>query len=124
MNGAREYASLFNEEQHGRLYLVPGSHARGRTFDVWVLPNDQPVNPRALLSSGAVKVYGAVGGQPGWTEYYGWIHRGPWEADFQVLVKKRKAEIATKNKSRAEAELERKEAEEQRVRSVLDSYGA
>ena len=43
MQGAREYARMFSSGQRGRLYLVSGTHARGRTFHIWVLPADTAI---------------------------------------------------------------------------------
>lgn len=97
MNGAREFAEMFRTGQHDRLYLVSGHHARGKTFHIYVLPegvaaeSNGPCN--GPVNSDAVEVYGIVGGQPGWTESYGWLHKGRWQADFAELVAKRQAEI-------------------------------
>jgi len=94
MQGAREFSSLFSTGQHGRLYFVSGSHARGRTFHVFVLPvgaDAKPNGKNAPLNKNAVEVYGIVSGQPGWTEKYGWLHHGPWQEDFKKIVEDRKA---------------------------------
>jgi len=94
MQGAREYANLFgDQEQHGRLCICSGSHARGRTLHIWVLPPSdllERLSPWAI--PGAVEVYGVVSGQPGWTETYGWLHRGKWVQDFEALVAQRRAD--------------------------------
>ena len=82
MYGARDFANLFVTGQYGRLYIVAGSHARGRTFRIFVLPegevgeNNGPNN--APCNKDAVEVYGVVAGNPGWTETYGWLHTGKW----------------------------------------------
>lgn len=34
MQGAREYATMLRSGQHGRLYLVSGEHARGKTWQL------------------------------------------------------------------------------------------
>lgn len=97
MHGARDYAGLFQTGQIDRLYLVSGSHARGRTFHIYVLPEGAAAKPNGScngpLNLDAVEVYGVIGGQPGWTESYGWLHKGRWQADFAELVAKRQAEI-------------------------------
>ncbi len=93
MNGARKYAGLFKTGQYGRLYVVSSSHARGSTFHIWVLPE----NERGLANgtcngprnANSVEVYGVTGGQPGWTETYGWLHEGKWQKDFWSLVKEK-----------------------------------
>jgi hypothetical protein len=82
MTGAREYAPLFRTGQYGRLFISSGRHARGYEFTVWVLPEGEDVPQGDYPSSKAVEVYGVLGGQRGWTEWYGWIKDGPWQADF------------------------------------------
>lgn len=90
MNGARQFAEYFETGQYGRFYIVSGCHARGKTFHIFILPEgveargNGPNN--ACLNTDAVEVYGIIGGQPGWTESYGWLHRGKWEDDFAALV--------------------------------------
>jgi len=123
MKGAAEYAELFSrQEQHGRLLLVPGEHARGKTFQIYVLADDKKETRMFCKPPGAVEVYGVVSGHPGWTESYGWKHRGPWEDDFLALVEQRRAE-----KKAAEIEAERKrtaaeDAKLARTESLLSTY--
>jgi len=126
MKGAREYASLFKTGQHGRLYFVSSSHARGKTFRIYVLPEGEEAIPNgdcnAPLNPNGVEVYGPVSGQCGWTENYGWIHNGKWVDDFNLIVEKRKADIKEKNIIRAN-EIAAKEVEAQdRVQALLRSY--
>ena len=123
MQGAIEYATMFSSGQHGRLYLVRGEHARGKTFHIWVLPSAEPVAGMPPWSvKDSVEVYGITGGQPGWTETYGWLHLGKWEQDFAALVETRRAEIvasiARRDQERADAEA----AERQRKAALLASY--
>ena len=122
MQGAREYATMFSSGQHGRLYLVRGEHARGKTFHIWVLPSADPVAGMPWPVKDAVEVYGITGGQPGWAETYGWLHRGKWELDFAELVRARLAEIAN---IRAEQEKKMKAnlaADAKRKADLLASY--
>ena len=97
MEGAREYAELFETGQYGRLYITSSSHARGKTFHIQVLPKGEKAKPNGdnniCLNKGAVEVYGVIGGNPGWTEFYGWKHEGPWQSDFEQMIIKRKDEI-------------------------------
>lgn len=97
MQGAREYADLFKTGQYGKLYIESGCHARGKTFKMWVLKDATVIGSEYPLnyhnSPDSVEVYGIIGGQAGWTEYYGWLHKGKWVEDFQNMVKKRKSEI-------------------------------
>jgi hypothetical protein len=69
MNGAREYATLFpGNTQVGRLALISGSHARGSTFRIYVLPEGEVMSENGRgnppLNKDAVEVYGIVGGSP------------------------------------------------------------
>jgi len=126
MNGAREYANLFQTGQIGRLYLVSGSHARGRTFHIYVLPEGVEAKSNgqnnAPLNCDAVEVYGIVSGQPGWTESYGWLHSGKWQQDFLEIVANRvaqiKAEETEKNHAKAMEESERKA----KIAALLATY--
>lgn len=126
MQGAREYANLFQTGQHGRLYLVSGEHARGKTFRIFVLPEGEPVmhngshNPP--LNKDAVEVYGILGGQPGWTEYYGWLRAGKWQQDFAGLVADRKAEIEKQADEFHAAELAKRMKNDARETELLASY--
>lgn len=122
MQGAREYATIFSSGQHGRLYLVRGEHARGKTFHIWVLPSAEPVAGMPWSVKDAVEVYGITGGQPGWTETYGWLHRGKWEQDFAAMVETRRAEIAAGIARREQEKADAEAAERQRKASLLAAY--
>lgn len=122
MNGAREYAEMFNSGQRGRLYLECGYHERGKTFRIWVLPTADPIACKPWDMKDAVEVYGITGGQPGWTETYGWLHRGKWEQDFALLVEVRRAEIASAIARREQEKVNAEEAERQRQAALLASY--
>ncbi len=91
MVGARKYFNLFNTGIYGKLFIQTGSHARGSTLNIWIVPNgeefeikyNRPSNPNA------VEVYGVVSGNPGWTETYGWLHKGEWVQDFERIVEEK-----------------------------------
>jgi hypothetical protein len=122
MQGARKYAEMFSSGQHGRLYLVSGQHARGRTFHIWVLSSAEPVTGAPWSVKDAVEVYGITSGQPGWTETYGWLHRGRWEQDFDELVQIRLAEIAADAMQREREKAEAEAAERLRKAKLLEAY--
>jgi hypothetical protein len=84
MTGARKYARLFETGQYGKLYIESSSHARGLTFHIWV-----GGEPRGKDS---VEVFGIIGGNPGWTESYGWLHEGAWQEDMHKLVKQKESD--------------------------------
>ncbi|HAR39066.1 MAG TPA: hypothetical protein DCS09_11120 [Porphyromonadaceae bacterium] len=126
MKGAREYARLFSTGQHGRLYLVSSSHARGATFRVFVLPLGEKAikngDCNAPLNHAAVEVFGVVSGQEGWSEEYGWLHSGPWQEDFHAIVDKRRDEInLAKIKETAKKQKDNL-ANIQRIKELLSTY--
>ena len=122
MQGAKEYAKLFGTGQHGRLYFLSGEHARGKTFHIYVLPTDDPVSVSIHRVNNAVEVYGILGGQPGWTEYYGWLHKGKWQQDFEGLVQARLEAMAAE-KALLDQELSaRDEEKKQHTKALLDRY--
>lgn len=122
MQGAREYADLFTTGQYGRLFISAGHHARGRTFHVWVLPEAEQVPKGSYPSNHAVEVYGILGGQPGWTEWYGWLHQGPWQQDFERLVAERRAAIAAVEERRQQDAAAKEKARLAQQAMVLASY--
>ena len=122
MEGAREYAELFGTCQIGRLYLKSGQHARGKTFHIYVLPEGESAFVEGKWNPKAVEVYGIVRGQPGWTESYGWLHKGKWEEDFHALVLRQKA-VVTKVKAEQDAQSQReKQTEKEKIENSLDTY--
>lgn len=126
MKGAREYAQLFTTGPDGRFYYVSGKHARGLTFHIQILPIDEeaiPNGPNNLcLNEDAVEVYGVIGGQPGWTEVYGWLHRGPWEEDFERAVEEVKAERFDERQDKIEEKIQEARMNKQRIRMLLDTW--
>ena len=123
MKGADEYANIFNKEQHGRLVLHSSSHARGKTFQIWILPEGVKGDVDApWCTKDAVEVYGIVGGQPGWTEEYGWLYEGKWVQDFEKLVEQRKEQIQKKSEEIEKRKAEEAEVERQRIATLLLDY--
>lgn len=126
MQGAREFSELFRTEQIGRLYIVAGSHARGKTLHIYVLPEGEAALPNGpnnrCLNSNAVEVYGVISGQPGWTESYGWLHRGPWVEDFNKIGKERADARYAAELAKISSLKQVREAEEKRTASLLATY--
>ena len=123
MKGAREYAKLFNTGQHKKLYLVSSSHARGKTFRIFILPEGKIAKPNhnnAPLNSDAVEVYGVVLGQPGWTEVYGWIHKGPWQEDFYRLLDQVRILEELERVKTAEFKKTKARGEREKVNNLLE----
>lgn len=126
MKGASEFAKLFTTGQHDRLYLVSSSHARGKTFHIYVLPEGVAAKSNgsgnAPLNADAVEVYGVVDGNPGWTESYGWKHKGPWQQDFEAMVKRRNDELEHAELQRTRHADQKQQAEIERVAALLATY--
>jgi len=124
MKGADEYYDLFNgkSQQIGRLFLQFSTHARGKCFHIYLLPEGVEQKSRYANGNDKVEIYGITSGNPGWTEVYGWLHTGKWQEDFLAIVedkkmKKQAAEIREKIKIEAEDSEEKK-----RISSLLSTY--
>jgi hypothetical protein len=121
-----EKAHLFKTGQYGRLYITSGSHARGRTLRIQVLPEGEKALPNGsgneCLNKNAVTVYDAISGQRGWTEVYGWLHEGKWQDDFRKLVVDAEKEIEYLEKKLAKTKLEREKEEQEKISKLLNSY--
>jgi hypothetical protein len=122
MIGATEYARIFKTGQHGKIFIISGSHARGETFHIWILPSDEPIKGMPWTVKNAVEVYGITGGQPGWTETYGWLYKGKWQQDFAELLEKRKHEIEQAKAELELARLEKEKAATERKNDLLAAY--
>lgn len=124
MQGANEYARIIPTGQYGRLWCHAGSHARGRTFHIYLLPAGVELSAGQMgwTVEDSVEVYGIRGGNPGWTEWYGWIHEGPWVKDFEDLVMRRRQQIADARLERERKEADEKTAESARIKSLLANY--
>jgi len=126
MQGAREYAELIPTGQYGRLYCTSGVHARGKTFRIQVLPeNEEAISNgpgNMCVNRDAVTVYGVIGGQSGWTEWYGWLHHGQWEEDFMSLVRAIEKEHKRVIDEREEANIHRDLIEKERIEALLSNY--
>ncbi len=126
MQGAREYAGLFETGQYGRLYITSGSHARGKTFEIQVLPEGEVARGNGqnnkCLNENAVVVYGIVSGSPGWTEVYGWLHGGKWQDDFQALLGAKRTELTMQAKADEVHSREAVDEERNRIEDLLRDY--
>ena len=126
MKGANEYANLIQTCQIGRLYMVSGYHARGNTFEIYVLPEGEKVIPNGQhnppLNSDAVKVYGPISGQLGWSEEYGWIHEGRWQDDFEKICELKRAEKESSAKASKLRKKMRNKEKEDKIDKMLSSY--
>jgi hypothetical protein len=126
MQGAREYAEVFETGQYGCLYIVSGEHARGKTFHIQILPvgvvaeRNGPNN--TYLNNDAVEVYGIISGQPGWTEIYGWKHKGPWQADFEQLAQSRRLMLEARQERDIAYAEDQAEEKTKREQALLAKY--
>jgi len=115
MDGAKEYAAIIPSGKYGKLEIKSGRHARGYYFHVYICgddPDDQ------------VEVYGILGGQPGWTEYYGWKKYGPWQKDLEKL-KKHFEQKELEEKKRAQLEKQKEKEKKQKMEEkILANYNS
>lgn len=136
MNGARERVILLNQGialgivkkingygiyRFNNLIFNISYHARGTTLHIYVVDNDfdESLVKYTCLNQNDLEVFGITGGQPGWTETYGWLHKGKWIDSFNDLldmIKDRKAEADTKNELRkSEQDKKSKELEQEKI---------
>ena len=125
MQGADDYYDLFNgkSQQIGRLFFQLSTHARGKCFEIFLLPKG--VEAKGSTIGGVkdiVEVYGMTGGQRGWTETYGWLHKGKWQDDFSAIVEQKKVERETNRLKYEEKIKAAKEQKEGKVNGLLSSY--
>ncbi|MFA5340278.1 MAG: hypothetical protein WC332_00735 [Clostridia bacterium] len=113
MVGAREYADLLGSGVFEKLSYESGIHARGKTFHIWILNSE---------GKRTVEVYGIIGGQPGWTESYGWLHSGQWIDDFEKFVMSKKMERAEILRMAEAKSQEAAQAETLRIQTLLKEY--
>jgi len=103
MNGARGYYNIISEATrlkigylrklnrddawyigsevyiNGNVIYGLSSHARGKCFHVILAENTYDLTDKEIVDpKNCFEVYGVLGGQNGWTEYYGWKHEGKW----------------------------------------------
>ncbi len=126
MQGAKQYYNLFGgkSQQIGRLFFQLSTHARGKCFEIFVLPEGVKVATDQHIggTKDAIGVYGVISGQRGWTEAYGWIHKGKWQNDFNTIVEQKKTERETvKLQQESEKEVADTKAKD-RVSRLLSNY--
>jgi hypothetical protein len=61
--------------KYKNIVFILSTHARGKCFKIWIYENE---NIQDTLRDSHLEVYGVTGGNPGWTETYGWLHEGSW----------------------------------------------
>jgi hypothetical protein len=126
MEGAYKYGKLFNTGQYGRLYITSSSHARGYTFRIQILPEGETAKTNGsgntCLNSNAIEVYGVISGRPGWTEAYGWLHKGKWQKDFEKLVVIQEEEVKQRFEKDRDALIKNAKETKLRAKNLLDNY--
>jgi len=106
MNGAREFYRIIKDAHlvgigglaktqrctHGgdsvayqcdNVIYVTSTHARGKTFRIYLVDGEN-----------TLEVYGVVRGQRGWTEEYGWRHKGTWVKPILSYLRRLEREYA------------------------------
>ena len=124
MKGADEYYDLFNgkSQQIGRLFLQFHTHARGKCFEIYLLPKGIEIKGNVISGRDNVEIYGMTGGQRGWTETYGWLHTGKWQDDFNLIVKQ-KEKTKDENSAMQKEEMKKRElTKKDNIDKLLSSY--
>ena len=129
MEGAREYNDVFKRvgEQIERLWIASGSHARGRTLNIYVIPKGEVVTEYHPSNGypyhdNLVEVYGIINGELGWTEQYGWLMDGKWQEDFKNIIKQRRKENALELKMLTAKKNDKLEQEQEKIKNLLSDY--
>jgi len=113
MKGAREYRKYLKrgKTEHESLIIEFGQHARGDTLHISI-----------KTTEGILEVYGVVGGQPGWTESYGWLHKGPWVGDFENYIESRRLEVEASELRNQAVSKEHAKARKESEARILAAY--
>ena len=123
MEGLHDYCKLFTRPyQFGRLYILPGSHARGQTLHIFVIKKSHIVTDDLWSKGVSVEVFGVVSGQPGRTEKYGWLKQGPWVRDFEDICVERRRILKEKSIASKNRILFTKAKEARRIADFLRDY--
>lgn len=127
MQGATEYYHLFNgkSQQIGRLFFQLHTHARGECFEIFLIPEGVEIENGKDNVGGIkdrVEVYGVTSGQRGWTETYGWLHKGKWTDDFNKIVEQKIIERDKTIERRKKTTKEKEILEKNETQKLLDSY--
>lgn len=61
--------------QYENIVFLLMEHARGKTFKIWIYETS---DIQHYIKDEHLEVYGITGGDPGWTESYGWVKKGAW----------------------------------------------
>ena len=126
MQGARDYNNLIkkgerlglveqinsNIYRHNNLVFLLGEHARGKTFQMYAVDGnnfDNSCVKYASVGCEKLEVYGILGGQNGWTEFYGWKEEGKWQDTFEQLCIQIEDEIDKALKKSEELRLRKEE---------------
>lgn len=96
----------------GNILYITASHARGKTFFIYLIDGENE----------PFKVYGITGGNPGWTETYGWLHKGTWVKTILQYMRNLEKEIETFNEEIEEIKQERKRKEHKQIEVMVDKF--
>lgn len=107
--------------RYKNIVFILSTHARGKCFKIWIYENE---NIQDTLEDSHLEVYGVTGGQPGWTETYGWLHEGKWVNyinDYFKLLE----DLIYKEEHKKEIELEmRKQNANERLQEKVNKFNS
>lgn len=105
---------------YNNFIFVTSSHARGKCFNIFLV-EDINMSDEELKTS-AFKVYGVVGGQRGWTEEYGWTHKGKWCMPILKYLKDLQIEIEQHDLTIAENKRLKQQEENKKIGIEIDKF--
>ena len=108
---------------NGNIIYGLSNHARGKCFHIYLAENTYDLTDKEIVSrDNCLEVYGVLGGQNGWTEYYGWKHTGNWVEPITDYLNSLKSKI-TLHYEKIEEDKRLKEAEVQKqTKSTVNRF--
>ncbi|WP_340011764.1 hypothetical protein MHI32_01480 [Paenibacillus sp. FSL H7-0690] len=100
--------------RNGNVLYVTASHARGKTFFIYLIDEN----------SNLFKVYGVTGGNPGWTETYGWLHKGTWVKPILQYFRNLEGEIVEHDEKIEQKKREKEREQNKGIGEQINKFNA
>jgi hypothetical protein len=116
-NGGDSKAFIYNN-----FVFVTSSHARGKCLHIFLI--DKQYQDDEEIKSNAFEVFGIVGGQPGWTEEYNWLHEphGKWVLPITRYLGNLQSEADTLDHENMMKRGEQKKEEKRKLQQKIDHF--
>lgn len=96
----------------GNILYVTASHARGKTLHIYLIDENEEL----------FQVYGVTGGNSGWTETYGWTHKGTWVKPILQQLKNLSKAIDAHDEELASVKREREREENKQIGAKVEHF--